>query len=210
MPERYEPAEQEQRIAEEFLTVDDWQRKSEERAEALKDSVPGQLHPKLFTLLNRLDERLFDLTRLDQVAEIEGLTKKPEFHTTLIGFTRGKEVKTKLAMMPWEQRESAKIELDKLVQEMDWTPIAADPVTYRIAKDYVKIDDEGENRQHKTHDCTSRKIGRYAVSITTLVTKSSNFLILERFPSFCQGRQAQEQPLAHSNSDLIFNAKMIG
>jgi hypothetical protein len=159
MPEHYEPTEREQHIAEEFLTVDDWQRLSDERVEALKDSVPGQLHPKLFTLLNRLDERLFDLHRLDGVAETEGLVKKPEFHTTLIGFSRGKEVKTKLAMMKWEKREEVKIALDQLVQNMDWTPIKADPVTYRIAKDYVKVDNGGQELERERRQSIIQFIG---------------------------------------------------
>ncbi len=153
MTERYEPIKSELRVAEEFLTIADWQRKSEERAEALKESIPGQLHPKLFTLLNRLDERLFDLQRLDSIAEADGLVKKPEFHTTLIGFTRGKEVQERLKAMDQEKRQATIEALNTLAEQMDWTPVQADPVTYRIAKDYVKVDDEGkevEREQRKS------------------------------------------------------------
>lgn len=177
MPEQYEPTDNEKHIAEEFLTIDDWQRLSDERAEALKDSVPGQLHPKLGTLLNRLDERLFDLSRLDDVAKTEGLVKKPEFHATLIGFTRGKEVKTKLAMMKWEKREEVKIALDKLVQNMDWTPVKADPVTYRIAKDYVKVDGnekelERERRQSIIQFISFRGTEKFFAQLNALLGTS--------------------------------------
>lgn len=134
-PERYQPAPEECNQAEVFLTPEE-KRLSDEREAAIEASKPGELHPKLGSLLVPFDERLIHLDRLAQLAEQEEFHRKPEFHITILGFSNGKEILNRLAELPEAERAERIEAIHEITKTTDWNPVGADQEILRIHKDY--------------------------------------------------------------------------
>ncbi len=138
-PERYQPSPEEFNQAEVFLTSED-KRLSDEREAAIEASRPGEIEPRLGSLLIPFDERLVQLDRLQQTAEQEEFHRKPEFHITILGFTTGKELARSLGAMSESDRSEKISALQEIVSTTDWSPVGADGEILRIHKDYQTSD----------------------------------------------------------------------
>ena len=103
-------------------------------------------NPETMTLLLDFTPAEESFVPVADKAETEGLSKKEEFHITVIGYKTGKDILKKLSGLPPESRAAITSKIESLVDEFPWIPTALDDY-YLIAKAYTFKNSGKEERR---------------------------------------------------------------
>ena len=87
-------------------------------------------------LLTIIDEWSVDVSAVQEAARKNGLTRKDEFHITVLDFKNGAEVKKALQRLPEDTRQHALSQIKTLIDGTDWS-FAFEPQKYHISKVYA-------------------------------------------------------------------------
>ena len=84
-----------------------------------------------------------DVDVVKDIAEKEGLSRKIDFHITLIGSKTGQAILEKLSKLPEEEKEKVILSIEALANDFDWS-YELIPEYYSISKKHKSGDEGGE------------------------------------------------------------------
>ncbi len=97
-----------------------------------------------YTLLLGINKSSVDLNNIRDVASKNGFKEKEEFHTTVIGFKNGGEIKKILEAVPPNKKSYIVYEIKEIMNSIDWSFDVKSEI-YHISKEFIFNDYKNNN-----------------------------------------------------------------